>query len=154
MVPLHPARLACTILLLVNWRYMANSPSLRKLSALLQKLADERRAHVEEIQRIDSVFTRMGFRPSESGAAPVRAARQQGRAAGGKRRGRKAGGQRVQGVKQALLESLTDSPQTPAQLKAKVCGKVGADVAIVTQLAMLKSEKLAKAVARGQWVRA
>jgi hypothetical protein len=133
---------------------MANSQSLRKLSALLQKLADERRSHVEEIHRIDSVFTTMGFRPSDSGAAPVRAGRTSGRAAGGKRRGRKAGGQRVQGVKQALLESLTDTPQTPAQLKAKVSNKVGADVAIVTQLAMLKREKLAKAVARGAWIRA
>ena len=133
---------------------MANSQTLRKVSTLLQKLADERRAHVEEVQRIDSVFERMGFRPTGAGMAPARAARQTGRAARGKRRGRKLGGQRVQGVKQALLESLTDSPQTPAQLKAKVSSKVGADVAIVTQLAMLKQEKLAKAVARGQWVRA
>lgn len=133
---------------------MADSQTLRKLSALLQTLADERRTHVEEVQRIDSVFERMGFRPSDSGVAPARAARQTGRAAKGKRRGRKPGGQRVQGVKQALLESLSDTPQTPAQLKAKVSSKVGADVAIVTQLAMLKREKLAKAAARGQWVRA
>jgi len=133
---------------------MPASPTLRKLSVLLQKLADERRAHVAEIERIDSVFARMGFRPSDSGAAPARAGRQSGRTASGKRRGRKPGGQRVQGVKQALLESLSDTPQTPAQLKAKVCGKVGANVAIVTQLAMLKREKLAKSVSRGQWVRA
>lgn len=132
---------------------MANSQSLRKLSALLQKLVDERRSHMEEIQRIDSVFTRMGFRPSDASPAPTRAARQSGRAASGKRRGRKAGGQRVQGVKQALLDSLTDSPQTPAQLQVRVSNKVGANVAIVTQLAMLKREKLAKAVARGQWIR-
>lgn len=133
---------------------MPASPTLRKVSVLLQKLADERRAHAEEIERIDSVFARMGFRPSGSGAAPTRAARLSGRPAGGKRRGRKSGGQRVQGVKHALLESLTDTPQTGAQLKAKVCGKVGANVNITTQLAMLKREKLAKAVARGQWVRA
>jgi len=133
---------------------MAESQSLRKLSSLLQKLADERRSHMEAIERIDSVFLRMGFQPPPSGAGSSRGAKLRGRATAGRRRGLKTGGQRVQGVKQALLESLTDTPQTPDQLKAKVSSKVGANVAIVTQLAMLKREKLAKAVARGQWVRA
>lgn len=130
---------------------MAASPSLRKLAVLLQKLADERRSHIEAVRRIEAVMARMGFDPSGARVAGEGSSSTRGPRRG---RGLKSGGKRVQGVKQALLESLSATPQSPAQLKAKVCGKVGANVNITTQLAMLKREKLAKDVARGQWVRA
>lgn len=134
---------------------MANKNTIAALSSLLQKLSKERQHHVAAIQEIDAVFHRFGFEPS---GAPMR--RKPGRPAGsgagagaGRARGKRAGGQRVQGVKQTLLESLSDTPQSPAELAAKVSKKLGAKVAITTQLHMLKREKAAKAVGRGQWVR-
>lgn len=133
---------------------MANKNTIAALSSLLQKLSKERQHHVAAIQEIDAVFHRFGFEPS---GAPMR--RKPGRPAGsgasaGRSRGKRAGGQRVQGVKQTLLESLSDTPQSPAELASKVSKKLGAKVAITTQLHMLKREKAAKAVGRGQWVRA
>lgn len=133
---------------------MSTSRNLRQFAVLAESLLADRRAHVEEVQRIDAVFQRLSVQPPDNHGAGGASGARRGRPAAGRRPGRKPGGQRVQGVKQALLDSLTDTPQTPAQLKAKVCGKVGANVNITTQLAMLKREKLAKPASRGLWIRA
>lgn len=68
-------------------------------------------------------------------------------------RGLRPGGKRVQGVKATLHEALTDKPQSPGELQKKVSQKLGAKVAIATQLNALKKEGMAKSVGRGQWVR-
>ncbi len=132
---------------------MAKTETIAALSSLLNKLTKERNHHVAAIQEIDEVFHKFGVEPPAIGGATrgARAARSTG---GAKRRGLKRGGSRVQGVKQTLAESLSDTPQSPAELAAKVSKKLGSKVAITTQLHMLKREKVAKAVGRGQWVRA
>ncbi|MBL0922421.1 MAG: hypothetical protein IBJ10_09880 [Phycisphaerales bacterium] len=130
---------------------MAKTNTIAALSSLLQKLGKERQHHIAAIQEIDGVFRRFGFEPT---GAPVRGKSARGGASAGRARGKRPGGQRVQGVKQTLLESLSDTPQSPGELAAKVSKKLGAKVAITTQLHMLKREKAAKAVGRGQWVRA
>ena len=134
-----------------------------QLNSLLRKLHAERNHHVEAIDEIDKIFAQFGIDP-EGGAArrgPGRPRGSKGRKKAGRKkgskkkaRGKKAGGQRVQGVKQTLEESLTATPQSPAELQVKVSKKLGHDVSIATQLHMLKSEGKAKAVGRGQWVKA
>lgn len=128
---------------------MAKTETIAALSSLLNKLTKERNHHVAAIQEIDEVFHKFGVEPPAIGGG--RAPRPTG---GAPRRGLKRGGSRVQGVKQTLAESLSDTPQSPAELAAKVSKKLGSKVAITTQLHMLKREKIAKAVGRGQWVRA
>src|SRR5690606_27437642 len=119
-------------------------------------------------EEIDAVFARFGVDPEAAtgarrGPGRPRGSRSKQKAASkkasrkktGKRAGRgmKSGGSRVQGVKQTLEESLTNTPQSPAELKDKVSKKLGHEVSIATQLHMLKSEGKAKAVGRGQWVK-
>ena len=60
----------------------------------------------------------------------------------------------MQGVKQTLEEALTASPQSPAELQEKVSAKLGHEVSVATQLHMLKRDGKAKAVGRGQWIKA
>lgn len=120
-------------------------------SSLLAKLHKERRFHIEAIEEIDAIFHKFGMDPpgrSARAARPAAAGKAKPRARGGR------SGRRIQGVKKALQDSLSGTPQSPAELAAKVSKKVGAKVNITTQLHMLKSEKKAKAVGRGQWVKA
>lgn len=125
---------------------MPNNNTVSTIASLLEKLRKERDHHLQAIEEIDSVFARFGATPPRSPGAP------RGRRKG---RGRGAPGQkRVQGVKETLASALTDSPQSPTELAAKVSRKLGAKVAIATQLNQLKKEKVAKSVGRGQWVRA
>lgn len=147
-----------------------------QLSSLLRKLHAERNHHLAAVSEIDAVFARFGIDPETGGEARRGPGRPRGsknkkkpgrKKAGSKKkaskkktakkrtaRGKKAGGQRVQGVKQTLQESLTSTPQSPAELADKVSKKVGQKVSITTQLHMLKRDGVAKAVGRGQWVKA
>lgn len=149
-----------------------------QLSSLLRKLHAERNHHLAAVSEIDAVFARFGIDPETGGEVRRGPGRPRGsknkkkpgrkkgaskktskkKASGAKKkrtaRGKKPGGQRVQGVKQALQESLTSSPQSPAELADKVSKKVGQKVSITTQLHMLKRDGAAKAVGRGQWVKA
>jgi len=143
-----------------------------QLSALVAKLREERAELVAAIEEIDSVLERVGTpagdalkrgpgrpRGSKNKKKAGRAAKKRTTKTTAKKRGRKKtrgpkkGGARVQGVKQALAEALTSSPQSPAELQAKVSSSLGHEVAIATQLHMLKREGVAKAVGRGQWVK-
>lgn len=121
---------------------MPTNSTVASLTSKLTKLEKEREHHVQAIREIDAVFARLGGKIG-GGASIGRA----GRAAGGS-------GSRAQGVKAALLGSLTDKGQSPDELAAKVSRKVGAKVNITTQLAMLKAEKKARNPKRGQWVKA
>jgi hypothetical protein len=151
-----------------------------QLSSLLRKLHDERNHHLESIDEIDAIFARFGVDPESGGkkrgpgrprgstnkkkkktkkkaaSSKKKATKKKTKKKTGKRgsRGLKAGGQRVQGVKQALQDALTSTAQSPADLQAKVSKKVGQEVSIATQLHMLKRDGVAKAVGRGQWVKA
>lgn len=127
------------------------SNTLSTVSSLLAKLRKERQHHVDSIAEIDAVFDRFGASPP--GPAPSGRGRGQGRGARGKGRGA-PGMMRVQGVKETLAATLSDSPQSPSELQQKVSKKLGTKVNIATQLNMLKKEKRAKSVGRGQWVRA
>ncbi len=130
--------------------------TLTALQGLLSKLAKEREEHVAAIQQIDTVFANFGMAPpSDRGTSSGGARRGRRKAAGKKGRGRglRPGGSRVQGVKTTLHEALTDKPQSPGELQKKVSQKLGAKVAIATQLNALKKEGMAKSVGRGQWVR-
>ncbi len=131
--------------------YSAGMPSntLSTVSSLLAKLRKERQHHVDSIAEIDAVFGRFGASPP----GPAPAGRGKGRGSRGKGRGA-PGMMRVQGVKEALAAALSDSPQSPSELQQKVSKKLGVKVNIATQLNMLKKEKRAKSVGRGQWVRA
>lgn len=126
----------------------ATASTVTQINSLIKKLEKERAHHIDAIEEIDKTFAQLGM------ATP-------GRARSGRRlsgpimprglRGRS--GKRVQGVKQALEDALTTKPQSPTQLQEKVSSKVGADVAIATQLNALKKEGKAKNVGRGQWVK-
>ena len=132
----------------------------------LQELADRRAEHQAAIDEIDAVLAQFGVQAG-SVTSTGRRRRGPGRPKGsGKKTGRKATakkasrkkagrrGKRVQGVKQALIDSLSDKPQSPSELQGKVSRKVGAEVQIATQLQMLKNEGKATTVGRGQWVAA
>lgn len=138
-----------------------------QLSSLLRKLHAEREHHLSAVEEINAIFARFGIDPNTGGEVRRGPGRPRGsknkkkagrkkaaKKAGRKKRGKKAGGSRVQGVKQALLESLTATAQSPAELADKVSKKVGQKVSITTQLHMLKRDGAAKAVGRGQWVKA
>lgn len=141
-----------------------------QLSSMLRKLHEERNHHLAAVEEIDEIFNRFGINPDEAPrrrgpgrprGSGKKAGKKAGRKKGSKKkagkrasRGLKDGGQRVQGVKQTLAEALTSTPQTPAELQAKVSKKLGQEVSIATQLHMLKRDGVAKAVARGQWVKA
>ena len=143
--------------------------TMAQLSSLLRKLQQERSEHLAAIEKIDEVFAQFGMSP-ESGVKRRGPGRPRGsknkkkagrKKAGAKKAGRKkkargakAGGSRVQGVKQTLEESLTATPQSPAELASKVSKKLGQEVSITTQLHMLKRDGAAKTVGRGQWVKA
>jgi len=140
------------------------------MMSLLQK---ERDHHAQAIEEIDAILERLEDatttvptrrgpgrpRGSKNKKKAGRAAKKGSKKKAGKKRGRKKGrglkegGSRVQGVKQTLAEALTTSPQSPAELQAKVSAKLGHEVSIATQLHMLKREGAAKAVGRGQWVK-
>lgn len=139
-----------------------------QLSALLKKLHKEREEHLAAIDDIDTTLAAFGLDP-KGGAPRTGKRRGPGRPRGSskkaskkaskrrgkkKTRGLKKGGSRVQGVKQTLEESLTASPQTPAELQEKVSRKLGHEVSVATQLHMLKRDGKAKTVGRGQWVKA
>ena len=138
-----------------------------QLSSLLRKLHAEREHHLSAVEEINAIFARFGIDPNTGGEVRRGPGRPRGsknkkkagrkkaaKKAGRKKRGKKAGGSRVQGVKQALLDSLTATAQSPAELADKVSKKVGQKVSITTQLHMLKRDGVAKAVGRGQWVKA
>jgi hypothetical protein len=127
---------------------MAKQKTLTAVSSLLAKLEKEREHHLASLEEIDAIFRRFGASPG-----PGAGRRRGGRAMGGARRGGRGAGSRVQGVKDALLSSLSGSPQSPADLAAKVSKRLGTKVNIATQLHMLKRDKKAKSVGRGQWVR-
>ncbi|TVQ59079.1 MAG: hypothetical protein EA379_12000 [Phycisphaerales bacterium] len=141
-------------------------PSLNELVSYLQELADRRNEHQAAIDEIDAVLSQFGV---QAGAAtgrrgpgrPKGSKKKVGRKKTSKKTVKKAGrkktgrrGKRVQGVKQALIDALSDKPQSPGELQDKVSRKVGADVQIATQLQMLKNEGKANNVDRGQWVAA
>lgn len=145
--------------------------TMAQLSSLLRKLQQERSEHLAAIEKIDEVFAQFGMSPEAGGAKRRGPGRPRGsknkkkagrKKAGAKKAGRKkkgargakAGGSRVQGVKQTLEESLTATPQSPAELASKVSKKLGQEVSITTQLHMLKRDGAAKTVGRGQWVKA
>lgn len=109
---------------------------------------------MQAIDEIDRVLAKFGLEPGE--APPARSGRRGRRKASTTRKKKRGGrsGRRIQGVKQALESALTGTPQSPGELADKVSKKVGAKVSITTQLHALKAEKKAKAVARGQWVKA
>ena len=117
----------------------------------LNDLARERQELLERLDEINGVFQSLGIDPDRG---TRRAGLGRGRRTAARGRGLRPGGQRVQGVKQTLLESLTSTPQSPGELQTKVSKKLGHKVNITTQLHMLKREKLAKAASRGQWVKA
>lgn len=145
-------------------------------TALVSKLRQDRAEHAAAITEIDAFLETVG---DLAGAAPRKrgpgrpkgsknkAQKKAGKKAGskkagkkksGKKRGRKgrglkAGGSRVQGVKQTLEDALMSTPQSPADLQAKVSKALGHEVAVATQLHMLKREGKAKTVGRGQWVK-
>lgn len=119
---------------------MAN-PTIASITSKLKKLQKDRDHHLESIREIDAIFAKLGAKVGKGGASRA------GRGGGG-------AGSRVQGVKAALLASLTDKGQTPVELAAKVSKKVGAKVNVTTQLAMLKAAKKAKNPERGLWTRA
>lgn len=146
-----------------------------QLSALFSKLRKDRAEHAAAIAEIDAVLDTVG---NTTVAAPKRGPgrpkgsknktkKKAGKKAGTKNartkksgkkrapkgRGLKKGGSRVQGVKQTLEDALTGTPQSPADLQAKVSKALGHDVAVATQLHMLKREGKAKTVGRGQWVK-
>jgi len=141
-------------------------------TALVNKLRQDRAEHAAAIAEIDAVLDTVGdlAGPAIRKRGPGRpkgsknktkqktdqksGAKKTGKKAARKGRGLKKGGSRVRGVKQSLQEALTGTPQTPAELQAKVSKALGHDVAIATQLHMLKRESKAKTVGRGQWVKA
>jgi hypothetical protein len=149
-----------------------------QISSLIRKLEEERNHHLASVDEIDSIIAKLesegksgakkrgpgrprGSRNKKKAKRKVAkkktgARKKKAKKKTGKRgsRGLKPGGQRVQGVKQALQDALTSSAQSPAELQAKVSKKVGQDVSIATQLHMLKRDGVAKAVGRGQWVKA
>lgn len=168
--------------LVLNTLLAMKQETQAQLSSLIRKLEEERDHHlasVEEIESIIATLTSEGLSGGRKrGPGRPRGSRNKKKAtrktakkkAGARRktkkkaakkktskrgsRGLKAGGQRVQGVKEALAESLTATAQSPADLQAKVSKKLGHDVSIATQLHMLKRDGVAKAIGRGQWVKA
>lgn len=144
-------------------------------TAFLNKLRQDRAVHAAAIAEIDAVLNNVG---NTTGAVPKRepgrpkgskskskkagskkagnkkAGKKSGKKKARKGRGLKTGGSRVRGVKQSLHEALTGTPQTPADLEAKVSKALRHKVAIATQLHMLKREGKAQTVGRGQWVKA
>jgi len=139
-------------------------------TALVNKLRRDRAEHAAAIAEIDAVLNTVGnttVAASKRGPGRPRGsknkvkkesskkagAKKTGKKAARKGRGLKKDGSRVHGVKQSLEEALTGTPQTPADLQAKVSKALGHDVAIATQLHMLKREGKAKTVGRGQWVK-
>ncbi len=148
------------------------------LSSLIRKLEEERDHHLASVEEIDSIIATLNSEGLSGGVkrGPGRprgsknkkkTGRKTARKKAGTRkkktkkktakrgsRGLKPGGQRVQGVKEALADALTGTAQSPAELQAKVSKKLGHDVSIATQLHMLKRDGVAKAIARGQWVKA
>ncbi len=138
-------------------------------SHMLSLLKKEREHHQKSLDEIDAIIERISSetattkrgpgRPRGSKNKKKRGAKKASKKKAGKKRTRKGrglkpGGSRVQGVKETLAASLTTSPQSPAELQAKVSKKLGQDVSVATQLHMLKRDGVAKAVGRGQWVKA
>jgi hypothetical protein len=139
---------------------------------MLSLLKKDREHHLNAIQEIDAILERIGAEAAPAKRGPGRprgsknkkkktkakgakkASKKSGKKRTRKGRGIKPGGSRVQGVKQTLADALTSSPQSPADLQTKVSNKLGHKVSIATQLHMLKRDGVAKAVGRGQWVKA
>lgn len=135
---------------------------------MLSLLKKDREHHQNAIDEIDSILERLGSESGETRRGPGRprgsknkkkrgakkASKKTGKKRSRKGRGLKPGGSRVQGVKETLAASLTTSPQSPAELQEKVSKKLGHEVSIATQLHMLKRDGVAKAIGRGQWVKA
>lgn len=138
---------------------------------MLSLLKKDRDHHLNAIQEIDAILERLGAESTTTKRGPGRprgsknkkkartkgakkASKKSGKKRTRKGRGLKPGGSRVQGVKQTLADALTSTPQSPADLQAKVSTKLGHKVSIATQLHMLKRDGVAKAVGRGQWVKA
>lgn len=142
---------------------------------MLSLLKKDREHHFNAIQEIDAILERLGAeappmkrgpgrprgsknkkktKPGGATKASTKASKKSGKKRTRKGRGLKPGGSRVQGVKQTLADALTSSPQSPAELQTKVSNKLGHKVSIATQLHMLKRDGVAKAVGRGQWIKA
>ncbi len=125
------------------------SSAARSVNSLISKLHAQRVHHVAAIAEIDAVFARLR---SSLGAAGNAASTRVSRTTGGSLR--TVPWRRVQGVKAALLASLSSKPQSPASLAARVSRRLGAEVSVAVQLQALKAAKKAKNPERGLWIKA
>lgn len=125
------------------------TPAARSINSLIRKLQAQRAHHAAAIAEIDAVFSRLRSSLGAAGNAP---STHVSRSTGGSLK--TVSGRRVQGVKAALLASLSSKPQSPASLAARVSKRLGAEVSVAVQLQALKAEKKAKNPERGLWIKA